>query len=482
MTRYRLQTQSRIAVLVTLGATLIACNRADGQLPFPGSHVGYGPTRTTVGPFSVDPLFYIVAPDAFHEALAPYVKHKRKHFKTELVSLEKILKTSRGVDDPERLKRFLYEGWKNRKLGYVLLVGDVDVMPVRYMVLDRIDPKAFDYAFYPSDLYYSDLAKKDGSFDNWNAQQEGFHAQYFGEVRGEKNKRQPINFDQVDYHPDVSVGRWPVQNVDQVRLLAKKSMAYEESVLAGTHPGLRRATLFAIDGWVDSRPSLNIVSRRLPPGWRCDKRYYGDKVAPNEEQLIKALGAGQTLVVHAGHGSEFTWHDLFGLEGLDRVRNHDRLPIMISIGCSTATFAPLPPYQPYVDIHGASHKGTENGEVFRSPPPPPAPYQKKFNRSGLGEAVLLRGENGAVAYIGCNTGSQPCALTLAEGFAITLSRLRPARLGDCWAGTIAYYYDNQKLGTLRPNDDWYPPSIFFQGMKFMLFGDPTLPIPGVGKK
>jgi len=30
---------------------------------------------------------------------------------------------------------------------------------------------------------------------------------------------------------------------------------------------------------------------------------------------------------------------------------------------------------------------------------------------------------------------------------------------------------------LKPNNGWYPPSIFFQGMKFTLFGDPSLPLP-----
>ena len=39
-------------------------------------------------------------------------------------------------------------------------------------------------------------------------------------------------------------------------------------------------------------------------------------------------------------------------------------------------------------------------------------------------------------------------------------------------------YDSQGLATLKPNADWYPPSIFFQGMKFMMFGDPTIVIPG----
>jgi len=67
----------------------------------------------------------------------------------------------------------------------------------------------------------------------------------------------------------------------------------------------------------------------------------------------------------------------------------------------TARFATLPPYEAYVDVEGVEHAGTNNGEVFHEPPPPPACYQKgKYN-----------------------------------------------------------------------------PSIFFQGMKFMLFGDPSAPMP-----
>jgi hypothetical protein len=38
-------------------------------------------------------------------------------------------------------------------------------------------------------------------------------------------------------------------------------------------------------------------------------------------------------------------------------------------------------------------------------------------------------------------------------------------------------YDQERLGSLKPNEDWYPPSIFFQGTKFMMFGDPSLRLP-----
>ena len=150
---------------------------------------------------------------------------------------------------------------------------------------------------------------------------------------------------------------------------------------------------------------------------------------------------------------------------------------MISAGCSTAYFAPLPPYGAYVDVNGKEHAGTDAGEVFR-PPPPPSPYQKdRFNPTGLGEHLLKDGPNGAVVYIGCNTGGQPCGVTLVEGFLIALRSRSGRWSATAGRGGVRCYYDKEGLEKLKPNSDWYPPSIFFQGMKYMFFGDPTLPFP-----
>jgi hypothetical protein len=401
----------------------------------------------------------------------------------ELKSLEDILKSSSGVDDPEKLKRFLHSEWQHRNLGYALLVGDVDVMPVRYMVLDRVTPAAFDYAFYPCDLYYSDLAKSDGSFDDWNAHKEGFHARYFGEVRGEKNKQDPINYDAIDYRPEIAVGRWPVSTPEEARLVASKSIHAEQAILAGTDSYLQRAAFFAVGGWVDSRGLMDRMANDLAAGWNVEKFYFHDQASqggesPDHNHLRGAFNRGVALVVHAGHGASDAWDQCFSLRDLDAITNANCLPVVISGGCSTAYFAPLPPYGAYVDVDGVEHQGTDNKEIFSAPPPPPSPYQRgRFNPTGLGEQLLKRGPNGAVAYIGCNTGSQPCALTLLRGFVSELARQPEPRLGDCWAGAIRYYYDHEHLATLKPNEDWYPPSIFFQGMKFMLFGDPSLRLP-----
>ncbi len=416
----------------------------------------------------------VVAPRQFHAALEEFVAYKKTLLPTELVALEDALEKSQGVDDPEKLKRYFYRHWKENHLGYVLLVGSADVMAIRYMVLDRVTPAAFDYAFYPSDLYYADLAKADGSFDDWNADKAGFHAGYFGEVHGEKNKDGPINHDRIHYLPDIGVGRWPARNAAQVATIAAKSIRTEKATLAGTKPGQHTAALVSVGGWVDSRPALDSDAKALGADWHLEHRYYGRGKPPTAAEVTGLLRSGVGLLLHAGHGDSHRWEGCCDLNSILKVSNGDRLPVMVSAGCSTATFAPLPPYEAYTDIHGVDHQGTNHGEVFTAPPPPPSPYQRKHLATGLGVEVLVRGETGAVAYIGCNTGSQPCGLTLVAGFAQGVGRTKEPRLGDAWADAVRYYYAHEHLADLKPNNDWYPPSIFFQAMKFMVFGDPSL--------
>ena len=182
------------------------------------------------------------------------------------------LKTNPGADEPERLKRFLYDCLADSDASAICSSsGDVDVMPVRYMVLDRGTPAAFNYAFYPSDLYYADLAKQNGAFEDWNAMKQGFHARYFGEVRGETNKTRP---DQL------RPGRLPPGN--RLRPLAgehrgrgaassprKPSLTRRASATARI-PGMRRADFFNVEGYVDVRDRMTGWAAKMPP--RMDSR------------------------------------------------------------------------------------------------------------------------------------------------------------------------------------------------------------------
>lgn len=433
-----------------------------------------------VAPESLPGGLLVISPKSFESALKEFVVWKQTLLPTTWVALEEIVAKSTGADEPEKLKRWLYQDWTERRTGYVLLVGDVDVLPVRYMVLDRKTEAAFNYAFYPSDLYFADLAKTDGTFDDWNAQKEGFHGGYIGEVRGESNKEDPINFDQVNYLPEVAVGRWPVSTADEVSRIARKSTTWERKVLANSDPKLRRAAFIATDGWVDARVLLGGLAERLEGEWQIEKRFYGTTTPPPDAAQVRGiLNEGAGLVVHAGHGNPDRWEKCLTVTDLNKLTNTTSIPVFLSAGCSTAHFAPLPPYEPYLDSEGKSHIGTDRGEKFTGPPLPPAPLQTgAVNPTCLGEALLKRADTGGVAYIGCNTGSQPFGLTLVDGFVRELAMAQTPRLGGCWNSALRYYVEQQKLRDLKPTESWVPPSIFFQGMKFMVFGDPSLRLPG----
>ncbi len=423
----------------------------------------------------------IVGPEAFLSSLREYASQRPPQVQTEVISLKEILATSSGDDDAEKVKRWLFERWNKDRFTDVLLAGDADVFPVRYMVLDRETAPAFHYAFYPSDLYYADLTKQDGSFESWNATATDFHRHYFGEVRGEHHKSDPINFDQIDYLPEVGVGRWPVSTLAELETVIQKSLAYEQAWLRQPD-NTATAALVYVGGWVDCRPQIRSWAAGLKGNWSREWLFFSPEEPATSrhraKDVVQCLNTGCDLVLHAGHGYPDGWDQSLSAADLPLLKNSQRLPVVISAGCSTAYFATLPPYESYLDASGHEHRGTNAGEVFEAPPPPPANYQTgESNRTGLGEQLLKSGPSGAVAYFGCNTGSQPCGLTLVEGFVKGLQDEPKPRLGSCWQQAIRHYYQQERLQELEPSPSWYPPSIFFQGMKFMLFGDPSLPLP-----
>ncbi len=430
-----------------------------------------------------DAVLLIITPTAFAQTLQPYVQFKMKQLPTKLVTLESILSQQDSGDDAQKVKQFLFENWKHGKLRYALLVGDADVFPVRYMTLDRNTQAAWNIAFYPSDLYYGDLADRQQNFENWNGAQHDFHGDYFAEVCGEHNKEVDINFDQIDYLPEIAVGRWPVSTAQEAQRLARKTIDYHESLANQSENST--AAMLAISGWVDSRPTMDFIADAISNSFQVKKLYYADKdqkdssiALPTSESFLQTAENGARLIFHAGHGSDHTWEKCFAQRDIPKLNNANHLPIMVSAGCSTARLATLPPYEPYLDKFGKHHVGTDHGEVFNMPPPAPACYQTgSYNSTGLGEQLLRKQAQGAVAYIGCNTGSQPCGLTLLKGFATSIKEQPTRNLGDHWVSAVHYYYHKENLSTLKPTRSWYPPSIYFQGMKFMLYGDPSLPMP-----
>ncbi len=418
-----------------------------------------------IGAFVLGAGLVVVVPREFAPALAEYVEHRGRDMPVEVLVVEDAVQGA-GVDAPERVKHVLFERWKAGHCSAVLLVGDVGFVPVRWMTLDRVTPAAFDTAFYPSDLYYGDVARDDGTFDDWNGARDGVHALYFGEVHGEHHKSPPVNFDGVSYVPEIAVGRWPARSVEEVAACAAKTVAFERE-----RAPERRAAFVHKDGWVDVRARLDALVKRFPAD-RAVVLADAAGAPVGAARVQQCLREAITLVLHTGHALPAGWDGAFGLG--DRAGLEDLAPrsILASAGCSSAAIATEPPYQGYVDVLGIEHPGTNAGEVFATWPPPPAPLQPAHHdATSLGEE-LVRGPGPVAAYFGCVTGSQPAAVTLVEEFAAALPDA--VRLGDLWLAAVRNYHRRENLAAIVPTEDWYPASIYFQAMKFVLLGDPTL--------
>ncbi|MGA1863909.1 MAG: C25 family cysteine peptidase [bacterium] len=171
----------------------------------------------------------IITPSEFVAGLQPLVDHKNATgCPTLMVNLESIYSNPHfdGHDEPEEIKKAIEYYEKNFAIKYVMLVGDSDKFPVRW-VPNTFDPRAIgDY--HVSDLYYADLYTSGDheQFNQWDFDEDG----YFGELRESSNfKNDPysVNLDHMDLYPDVAVGRIPASNSDEVENYVTKVIRYE---------------------------------------------------------------------------------------------------------------------------------------------------------------------------------------------------------------------------------------------------------------
>uniref|UniRef100_A0A7C4CDE7 T9SS type A sorting domain-containing protein n=1 Tax=candidate division WOR-3 bacterium TaxID=2052148 RepID=A0A7C4CDE7_UNCW3 len=239
-------------------------------------------------------------------------------------TMDWITSQTAGRDDAERLRNYLKACFADSGLRWVLLGGDVELIPVRNAFAMAcsagIHPREDSL---PCDYYYSDL---DGTWDaNGN--------NVFGEVA-----------DSVDMFPDVFIGRAPVRTPEEARAFVAKVLAYETSI-SDAH--LRRAVFAGLVLWEEPFTDEAVAKDRidslyLPPRFDPVCKLYASLFDVTRDTVVAALNAGFSLFNHCGHG----WIDVMGLSGRERISNPDvagllnagRFGIGYSIGCWTTAF------------------------------------------------------------------------------------------------------------------------------------------------
>ncbi|MHA1683903.1 MAG: C25 family cysteine peptidase [Promethearchaeota archaeon] len=147
---------------------------------------------------------------------------------TQVLTVETILANatfSTGAHDTaESIRNAIKHYHQNRSTEFIIIGGDVDVVPIRYTYNPDTTETYFNNGDYyddlkPTDQYYACL---DGT---WDQDGDGIY--------GEMNTHNANNVDEVDWDAEVFVGRLPANDATEADVLVNKIIAYELNPPAG---------------------------------------------------------------------------------------------------------------------------------------------------------------------------------------------------------------------------------------------------------
>ncbi len=182
----------------------------------------------------------IISPSKFSLELERLVEHKNSFgMETIIKTTEEIYDEYYGCDKPEKIKYFIKDAIETWGISHILLFGGLkstiyakpkdDInhgakwwyVPVRYSNFQWDGGLGYNFTSgepgYLCDLYYADIYKEGGEFEDWDSNGNGIFAEWSGDLR-----------DEIDLYPDVTFGRLACRNDKEAKDVIDKIIKYEE--------------------------------------------------------------------------------------------------------------------------------------------------------------------------------------------------------------------------------------------------------------
>jgi len=421
----------------------------------------------------------IITPSEFLNNLTSFVDHKNNNdMRTTIKTIEDIYLDFNGRDNQEKIKYFVKYSIEEWNVKYVLLIGDIDRLPIR--TTDAYPWSGYHGNGILSDLYYADIYDKDFMFCSWDSNNNNI----FGEVE-ELDLRSDffINIDDVDLYPDVHIGRIPCTTSEELSIVLNKIINYEEFtfdqiwfnkiILAGgdTFPLSKGSQPFVYEGEITNTK----VGEQLPAFEKI--RLWSSKHNLNAHKFNKAIREGAGFLSYAGHGFEHGWgtyrpnslrnkmgilQPLYYTPLIKYIRNDFRLPIIFFDACLTAkldfNITDLKDYYglPVTIINLLPRNRFSDTDFFPS----------------LTWSFLKEENGGSIASIGA---TRP-AYTHVDKYGVY------AGAGYLDVHFFKAYYEGTTIGKMLTQSQLdyinYVGKDFFTIEEFMLIGDPSLKVGG----
>jgi len=419
----------------------------------------------------------ILAPYDFVDELLPLKYWKDETGRpTIIVTLGEIEEKEyrRTKDQPERIKRCIEEYVANHNVQYVLIAGDSDKFPVRYI-------KAYNTQwgdkYYPSDLYYMDLYDAAGNFDNWDGDGDNIIGEM--DFKGGTNLSL-VNLDDIDMYPDVAVARVPASTKAEIATYVTKVIDHEHHAPGSWFDN----ALLVVDGGggaFGNTTKMNAVATSSLSSFTVTKYYQNNtpyntmNITQRGTQINNALNNGVGIVHLYGHGNRLLWDGWYTQNRIPALTNNLMLPIVFANACYTGRFHF--DRNNYMDKNGFVWSG--GGTNFPEPMAiQPSTYDSHNNES-LTEHFLVKNTGGAVGYIGCTSVIEHGAwLSTTKGLSPYFfeeydNGIRV--LGELWKNALTTFIND--LHHPKTGGMYY--YAFLHIHKMMLFGDPSLAVGGL---
>lgn len=289
----------------------------------------------------------IIAPKEFSSKIQPLIDHKNYHgVKTFLKTTDEIYTEYIGRDDAEEIKLFIKDSIELFNIKYVLLFGGRQGQTFKWYVPCRFSnvDDGFMHKQFLSDLYFADVYRENGDFEDWDSNGNGIFAEWYSDDASAT--------DIMDLKPDVAVGRLPCRYENEVESIVEKIIEYEDNaygktwfyraLLVGgdTNPGV--GDPFPFEGEADCN-----YTQQCLKGFNITELFTSDGTLDSHEDFILSFNIGNGFVLFHGHGLQdvlFTHTAsgdkiiVFDNDYVSRLNNKGMYPIMVAGCCLTTEF------------------------------------------------------------------------------------------------------------------------------------------------
>ena len=245
------------------------------------------------------PVCYLIVADRmFESSLKPFIEWKTsKGFKVVTAYTDTIGKTA------DQIKAYVHNLYNNPTAdipapSFLLIVGDNEQVPA-------FKGKAGSHI---SDLYYATVTPNDTI-------------------------------------PDILVGRFSAQTVDQLIPQIEKTLQYEKYEMPD--PSFLKNTVL-VAGWDSSHavewgwPQINYGAKyyfNAEHGMPNTRTFLSAGSGQNSSQIVSMVSTGCGFLNYTAHGSQTSWADpSFTLSNIDSLKNQGKYPLVVGNCCLTNSF------------------------------------------------------------------------------------------------------------------------------------------------